>query len=609
MRIPSSEFESMLASMPDQGILQISQNPKYMDDPNKAYLVESEKKHRVDTKEGQMAAMAQPPTIAQQNTQRLAGLQMPLDPSTITPDMARGINLAAGGGLIPLAEGGTPTYEREDYVPFSEQSMFQQLGGFLTGDDAALLSDIGYGAKDYGSRLVENPIGTVGHTIGLGATLAPVGAPAYMGGKALFKSAAALRDPATRQAALQAIKKGGEKLGEGKLGEFTRTLFTKPQYSRKQIKEFDKKIKGRSDEEIGKLWFNKKPEKEIKKLERLLKNPKVKKERKAEIQAELNRQKDGDVLRSILKDRGFPEKRGPGMGNKMAGEAVRKQIGARQFSPFRTSLTGAGGAKGLEYLMRDAEAQLPKEGYGKLTPFKPVPEGVKGQGQRSGRVPLEALTGTTPEGTPEGGGTPKKGLSGLLGNPELGQTLLETGLGMLGDTEVRGGVLGSLGRNATKAIKSAEQRKQAKADRKYKADLLGIKEKELELQESLLDIKADQARKALNLSSKDYLSLKQKYMDSAGMQERAKERALNILIPLTNPGFIDTMFGNPATEDDIDPKLLEGEEKRQMELIFAEDVIMGTSPQVSSAMQIAPDLGTGVGLQNPFAGFSSSLEN
>ena len=83
MRIPSSEFESMLASMPDQGILQISQNPKYMDDPNKAYLVESEKKHRVDTKEGQMAAMAQPPTIAQQNTQRLAGLQMPLDPSTI----------------------------------------------------------------------------------------------------------------------------------------------------------------------------------------------------------------------------------------------------------------------------------------------------------------------------------------------------------------------------------------------------------------------------------------------------------------------------------------------------------------------------------------------
>ena len=41
MRIPSSEFESMLAGMPDQGILQISQNPKYMDDPNKAYLVES----------------------------------------------------------------------------------------------------------------------------------------------------------------------------------------------------------------------------------------------------------------------------------------------------------------------------------------------------------------------------------------------------------------------------------------------------------------------------------------------------------------------------------------------------------------------------------------
>ena len=125
----------------------------------------------------------------------------------------------------------------------------------------------------------------------------------------------------------------------------------------------------------------------------------------------------------------------------------------------------------------------------------------------------------------------------------------------------------------------------------------------------MLDIKANQARKALNLSSKDYLSLKQKYTDSAGMQEKAKERALNILIPLTNPGFIDTMFGSQATEEDIDPKLLEGETKRQMDLIFAEDVIMANLPQVSSAMQIAPDLGTGVGLQNPFAGFSSSPEN
>ena len=115
----SSEFESMLAGMPDQGILQISQNPRYMDDPDKAHLVESEKKHRVDTKEGQMAAMAQPPTIAQQNTQRLAGLQMPLDPSTITPDMARGINLAAGGGLVPFAEGGK-------VIPFQDEWLVEQ---------------------------------------------------------------------------------------------------------------------------------------------------------------------------------------------------------------------------------------------------------------------------------------------------------------------------------------------------------------------------------------------------------------------------------------------------------------------------------------------------
>ena len=570
MKMSSSEFESMLAGMPDQGILQISQNPRYMDDPDKAHLVESEKKYRVDTKEGQMAAMAQPPTIAQQNTQRLAGLQMPLDPSTITPDMARGINLAAGGGLVPLAEGGQVipfqdeglvegrNYDIYKDVPISERNFAQNL--------------IGFGGENLGKYfdyMQENPVSGTLTSLGTLAGLHPAGRAIIGTGKGLYSAAT---NPAARKAALDTIKKGGEK------------LFTKARYSDKAKQKYDKM----DDNELGKLWFKRNQDGSL---------PKETKE-----------------LHRIFKDRKFPKDRGRGknaVSNKNAGQSLKSELnapkgGARQFSPIRASAVGYGSGKGLEYLMRDAEAQLPKENqYGKLTPFKPVPEGVKGQGQRSGRISLETLTGTTPEG----GDTPEKGLPNLLGNPELGQTLLETGLGMLGDTEVRGGGLGSLGRNATKAIKSAEQRKQAKADRKYKADLLGIKEKELELQESLLDIKANQARKALNLSSKDYLSLKQKYTDSAGMQEKAKERALNILIPLTNPGFIDTMFGSQATEEDIDPKLLEGETKRQMDLIFAEDVIMANLPQVSSAMQIAPDLGTGVGLQNPFAGFSSSPEN
>ena len=171
-------------------------------DPHKSSMALGEINYRNERRAAKAMQMDKPPTVAEQQLAE-AGIGaggMP-NAEAISPMAANGIGalpdqmapfardntgilgaetpmtmMAAGGGLVALAEGGLP----EDYVPFSERSGLQRLGGFIAGDDSDLIrlglpeflggkgliqGDIGYGVKDYEGRLVEDPFGTTIDTI------------------------------------------------------------------------------------------------------------------------------------------------------------------------------------------------------------------------------------------------------------------------------------------------------------------------------------------------------------------------------------------------------------------------------------------------------------
>ena len=192
-----------------------------------ASLALMELNNRNDVREASAMQMGKAPTIAEQERAKVGIGAPPIDPSMISPQMAQGIGnpammpspqpigsgvgqleapmMAAGGGLVALAEGGLP----EDYVPFSERSGLQRLGGFFAGDDSNILGDIGYGVKDYGGRLVEDPFGTTIDTIDKGLI---VGGGLGLGGMGL-------------KAALKVAKERG--LGKKAMKQI-RKLYTKP---------------------------------------------------------------------------------------------------------------------------------------------------------------------------------------------------------------------------------------------------------------------------------------------------------------------------------------------------------------------------------------------
>ena len=168
-------------------------------DPHKSSMALGEINYRNDVRAAKAMQMDKPPTVAEQQLAK-AGIGaggMP-NAEAISPMAANGVGalpdqmapfardntgilgaetpmtmMAAGGGLVALADGGLP----EDYVPFSERSGLQQFGGFFAGDDSNILGDIGYGARD----ALSDPTNLllVGGGVGLGAR------GIYQGGKAL----------------------------------------------------------------------------------------------------------------------------------------------------------------------------------------------------------------------------------------------------------------------------------------------------------------------------------------------------------------------------------------------------------------------------------------
>lgn len=89
------------------------------------------------------------------------------------------------------------------------------------------------------------------------------------------------------------------------------------------------------------------------------------------------------------------------------------------------------------------------------------------------------------------------------GISEKNMLLMELGLGMLGDTETKGGALGSLGRSGVSALKSSAVRKAAKADREFKQATLDLQKKSLDVEEKRYGLVYDAARQKLQLSPAD----------------------------------------------------------------------------------------------------------
>ena len=327
--------------------------------------------------------------------------------------------MAAGGGLISLAEGGLP----EDYVPYSEQNMLQRIGGFLGDDDTWSWDEGGLG--HYALEEAKDPTNLLllGGGIGLGAQ------KIYQGGKTLRR-------------------------------------MLKAKYPHLERKALDK---------LQDLYSKKTP--------------------------------------------GFFLGKNP-----------------RTFSPGRAIVSGTLAAKGAEAgigaLMGDdaPEGQTPEELYGKRTPFSPVPIGTKGQGQRSGRVPLEVLTGATskagkdPKADKVTPATKKGGLASLFGglSPSAAQAMIVGGLkyaetGKAGEAAKEGITTGL-------AVKSQDlAQKKLKADEDYR-------EKSLKLEKDKMNLVYKAAVKNAGITHNELLkaenTFNDKRMDGFKTEARAELETL-----------------------------------------------------------------------------------
>mgnify|MGYP003654939171 CR=1 FL=1 len=108
---------------------------------------------------------------------------------------------------------------------------------------------------------------------------------------------------------------------------------------------------------------------------------------------------------------------------------------------------------------------------------------------------------------------------------EKNMLLMELGLGMLGDTDTTGGALGSLGRSGGSALKSLAVRKAAKADREFKQATLDLQKKSLEAETRKMDLVYDAAIRNSGMSQKELMTLRATFQDKEYPQILADARA------------------------------------------------------------------------------------
>ena len=108
---------------------------------------------------------------------------------------------------------------------------------------------------------------------------------------------------------------------------------------------------------------------------------------------------------------------------------------------------------------------------------------------------------------------------------EKNMLLMELGLGMLGDTETKGGALGSLGRSGVSTLKSSAVRKAAKADREFQQATLDLQEESLAAETRKMDLVYDAAIRNSGISQKELMTLKATFQDKEYPQILADARA------------------------------------------------------------------------------------